>query len=109
MNRIASDLMCIASGLLPRIRATFVRTPKIEDRDLNQIHFDIQRFVSTLRKNEELECLVSRRDDDKMMEVTIGFTDHEAMQGIVSSIAEMLQKLGRKSGIKVKIEVLDKN
>ena len=111
MNRtkIARDLMLIASELLPRIRATFTRTPKIEERNFNSIHFDIQRFVSTLRKNENLECFVSRRDDDKMMEITIGFTDHEAMKGIVGSLEETLKKLGKKSGVSVKVEVIDKN
>ena len=107
MNRIASDLIRMAADLLPRIKATFPRTPKTEERDLNSIHFDIQRFVSTLRRNEQIEALVSRRDDDKVMEVTVGFSDHEAMQGIVKSMKEMLQKLGKKSGMKPTIDVLD--
>jgi len=109
MNRIARDLMQIASELMPRIRVTFTRTPDMEERDLNAVHFDIQRFVSTLRKNEEIESFVSRRDDDKVMEITIGFTDHEAMDGIVAGMKEMLGKIGRKTDIKVKIEILDKN
>jgi len=52
---------------------------------------------------------VSRRDDNEVMEITVGFTDHEAMQGIVSSMTEMLQKLGKKSDLKVTVKVLDKN
>lgn len=108
MDRIANDLLRIASELLPRIQVTFTRTPKIEERDLNSVHFDIQRFVATLRRNEEIESLVSRRDDNKVMEITVGFTDHEAMAGIVESMKSMLQKLGKKSGMTVKIEVLDK-
>ena len=109
MNRIAKDLMDIAKELMPRIRVTFTRTPDIEERDLNAVHFDIQRFVSTLRKNEEIESFVSRRDDDKVMEITIGFTDHEAMSGIVDGMEEMLNKIGRKTGLKVKIETPNKN
>lgn len=104
MNRIARDILQVASELLPRIKATFTRTPKIEERDLTSIHIDIQRFVTTLRKNEDLECLVSRRDDDKVMEITIGFTDHEEMKGIVDSMEEMIKKLGKKSKIDVNIE-----
>lgn len=106
MDRIASDLLRIASELLPRIRVTFQKTPKVEDRELNSAHFDIQRFVSTLRKNEEIECFVNRRDDDKVMEITIGFTDHDQMSGIVRGMKEMLEKLGRKSGMKVDVDVL---
>lgn len=110
MSRMAGDLLRIASELLPRIKATFTRDPKAEERVFNSIHFDIQRFVSTLRKNESLECFVSRRDDDKVMEVTVGFTDHEAMSGIVESMGDMLRKLGKKSNVKVKIDVIsDKN
>jgi len=107
MNRIARDILSIASELLPRIQATFFKTPKMEDRDLNTVHFDIQRFVSTLRRNEEIDSFVSRRDDDKVMEITVGFTDHEAMKGIVGSMSEMLRKLGKKSGMKVEIKTPD--
>jgi transcription initiation factor IIE alpha subunit len=108
MNRIASDLMRIASELLPRIKATFTKKAGVSDSDLNAIHFDIQRFVATLRKNEEIESLVSRRDDDKVMEIVVGFTDHEAMEGIMDSMDEMLKKLSRKMDIKVKVEVTAK-
>ena len=107
MNRIASDILRVATELMPRIRATFERTDKIEERDLNNISSDIQRFVATLRKNERIEALVSRRDDDKVMEVSVGFSDHEAMNGIIRSLKEMLEKIGKKTGITPKIEVLD--
>ena len=108
MNRIAKELMLIASEILPRIKVTFKKTPKIEERDLNSIHMDIQRFILTLRKNEALESNVSRRDDDNVMEITIGFTDHEQMEGIIDGIDELIRKLGRKSDIQVKVEVPDK-
>lgn len=108
MGSMTRDLLRIAAELLPRIKVTFTRTPKTEERDLNSIHFDIQRFVSTLRKNEEMECFVSRRDDDDVMEITVGFSDHEAMKGIVESMDEMLKKIGKKTGLKVKVEVPDK-
>ena len=97
----------MAKDLMPRVQATFTRTPKIEDKDFNSIHFDIQRFVSTLRKNEELDSFVTRKDDGKTMEITIGFSDHEAMKGIQKSMAEMLRKLGRKTGVKVKVDVYE--
>jgi hypothetical protein len=109
MNRIANEILHIASELLPRIKATFTRNPEKEERDYNSIHFDIQRFVSTLRKNEDMECFVSRRDDDKVIEITVGFTDHEAMKGIVESMEEMLKKLAKKSGVKVSVEIIGKN
>jgi len=107
MDMIASEIVRIAANLLPRIKVSFPRTPKTEERDLNSISFDVQRFVSTLRRNEQIEALVSRRDDDEVMEITIGFSDHEAMQGIVKSLKEMLEKLGKKSKMKPNIEILD--
>ena len=104
-SKMASDLMLIASELLPRIKATFEKSDKLDDRTMNSIHMDIQRFVATLRKNEDLECFVTRRDDDKVMEITIGFTDHESMKGIVDGMKTMLKKLGKKSGIDVNVTV----
>jgi hypothetical protein len=108
MNRIANDLMRIASELLPRIKVTFTKTPNKDDRDMNSIHSDIQRFVCTLRKNEQLEAFVNRMDDDDVMEITIGFTDHEAMDGIVDGMKDMINKIGRKMDMKVKIEIINK-
>ncbi len=105
MNRIARDLLQIASELIPRITATFTRDAKVEDRDFSAIQMDIQRFVSTLRKNEDLECFVTRRDDDKVMEITVGFTDHESMKGIIDGMETMLKKLGKKFGVEVKVNV----
>ena len=103
--KIAREILAVAKDLLPRIKVKFTRTPKIEEKDLNSIHFDIQRFVSTLRQNEDIESFVSRRDDGEEMEIAIGFTDHEAMKGIVKSLNDMLEKLGKKSGMKVEISV----
>lgn len=102
---LAASILRVASELLPRITATFTRDSKVEERDLTSILMDIQRFVTTLRKNEELECFVTRRDDSKVMEITIGFTDHESMKGIVDGMETMLKKLGRKSGVEVKVTV----
>ena len=109
MRKIATDLLFLASELLPRIKATFIRTPKTEEKDLTLVSIEIQRFVCTLRKNEEIECFVTRKDTDDEMEITIGFTDHEQMAGIVKGMKEMLEKLGKRTGINVEVEVLDKN
>jgi len=106
---IATDLLILASEILPRVKATFIRTPKTEEKDLTVLSIEIQRFVCTLRKNEDIECFVTRKDTDDVMEITVGFTDHEQMQGIVKGMKEMLEKLGKRTGIQVKVEVLDKN
>jgi len=108
MNRIAKDILRIATELVPRIMVTFEKDKDISERDMNAIHFDIQRFIGTLRKNEEMSCIVSRQDDDKEMVITIGFTDHEAMDGIVDSLKHMFEKMGRSHGVKLKIEELSK-
>jgi hypothetical protein len=107
MNRIASDLIKIASELLPRITAVFDKGPKVEDKALNSVHFDIQHFVVTVQKNEEKECIVWRRDDSKVMEITIGFTDHEQMEGIVESLKAKIEKLARKANLNVKVSILN--
>jgi len=107
MNRIASDLLGVATDLMPRIKGVFEKNPDCEDREYNSINFEIQRFVSTLRANENLECFVFRRDDEEKMEITVGFTDHEAMQGIIENMCDMFKKIGKKNGIKVKVEIFD--
>ena len=109
MRKIATDLLVLASELLPRIKATFIRTPKTEEKDLTVLSVEIQRFVCTLRKNEDIECFVTRKDNDDEMEITVGFTDHEQMAGIVKGMKEMLEKLGKRTGIQVEVEVIDKN
>lgn len=108
MNRIAKDILRVASDLVPRIRATFKKEADMSERDLNTIHFDIQRFIGTLRRNEEMSCFVTRQDDDKTMEIVVGFTDHEAMNGIVDSLNQMFKKIERTKGIEVNIDVLQK-
>ena len=105
-NKTAHDLIRIASKLVPRIIAEYTRKEDTEEKELNSIEFDIQRFVSTLRDNESLKCFVNREDDGKMMKITIGFSDHEEMNGIVKSIVELMEKKGRKSGLKIKVKVV---
>ena len=109
MNRIARDIMRIATELLPRIIVTFKKSKDVDERELNNVHVDIQRFVSTLRKNEQIEAFVTRMDNDAVMSITVGFSDHEAMKGIVESMTEMMHKIGKKTGLKVKVEFPEKS
>lgn len=105
MNRIARDIISVAVDLMPRINASYARTADVEERTLNAIHFDIQRFISTLRKNESIESFVMRRDNDKVMEITVGFENHEAMKGIVDSMESMFKKLARKNDVEVEVSI----
>lgn len=108
MNMIASEIMAVAEDMKPRIRATYKRSDKIEERDLHSIHFEIQRFLNTMRDNEKLESFLLRRDDEKVMELSIGISDHEAMKGILEKLEELMNKLGKKNNVKVEVELPDK-
>jgi hypothetical protein len=104
--KIAKHVIRMVSKLVPRIEAEYTRKEDTEEKELNSIEFDIQKFVSTLRRNESLQCFVNREDDGETMKITIGFSDHEAMNGIVVSIKELMEKKSRKSGLRVEVKVL---
>lgn len=95
----------LASSLVPRIVAIFFRKTDTEEKVLNTIEMDIQKFISTLRNNESLKCFVNRMDDGKKMRLDIGFSDHEEMRGIVACIRKMIVKAGHDSGLKVKVGI----
>ena len=100
---VVRELMFVASELLPRIRIVYKRGKDVEEKVLNEIQTEIQRLVSTIRRNEELECFLTRMDNDKEMRLTIGFTDHEQMKGIEAGVEKLAKKLGRKKKVNVVI------
>jgi len=102
--RLSDELLRIAGEISPQVRLTFSRSSKVEDKDYNSIHFEIQRFVDTVRRNEELQSVVERIDDDEEMVLLIGVSDHEEREAIVRELGTLAKKLARKFELKVKVE-----
>lgn len=104
MNRIAGELLKIAAEINPQVTVVFDRKGA-QERDLTQIQIEMQRFVSSIRRNENLESILSREDDNDTMRLSIGFTDHESKAAIVREVKHLADRLAHKSGIKAKIDV----
>ena len=109
MNRIAQELLRIAEEILPQTKLVFKRNKDAEERDYNNLHFEMQRFISTLRGNEELASEVVRTDDDKTMTLTIGLSEHEAMSGIVRELEKMAKKLAKRAKLEFEVEDVHKS
>lgn len=104
MNRIGRWLVRLAEEVLPQVRMTFERKEG-KDRELNSVHFELQRFVSTVRSNEELKTSFSRVDDEDGMTLTVGFSEHEEIEAIMKAIRKQAKKLAKKEGLKVEFGV----
>ena len=110
MNRkmIARELLGLAKEIMglsgSQIKMVFEREDG-KDKELNNIHFELQRFVSTVRSNEELKTSVSRVDDENKMTLTIGLSEHEEIEAIMKAIRKQAKKLAKKAEVKVELGV----
>jgi hypothetical protein len=106
MNRIANEILHIASELLPRIKATFTRNSEKEERDYNSVFIDFQRFLVTIHNNEEIDTFISRTDTKDSMNIEVRFSDHDEAKAIINHISDMAKKLGKKIDVRVDVENL---
>lgn len=104
MNRIGRWLVRLAEEVLPQVRMTFERKEG-KDRELNSVAFELQRFISTVRGNEELKTSFSRVDDEDGMVLVIGFSEHEEIEAIMKAVRKQAKKLAKNEGLKVDIGV----
>ena len=109
MDKIARELLRIAEEILPQMKFVFKRNDDAEERDYNNLHFELQRFVATLRGNEELSSKVTRIDNDKEMILTIGLSEHDEMKGIVKALEKMAKKLAKKAKLEVEVKDVHKS
>lgn len=100
MKCIAREVLRIAVEMLPQITLVFDKT-EAKESDLLSVQIEIQRFVSTIRKNESLESVVSRKDSGNHMILSIGFTEHEARNAIVREIRKLSEKVSKKLDVKL--------
>jgi len=95
-RNIARKLIRISKDILLRTSLIFQDSDKTEEKGRNDAHFEIQRFVDRVRRNEKLETFLNRRDEGKSMKLEIGLSDHEAVEAIVREILDIAKKLAKK-------------
>ena len=101
MKIVAAELLKLAKTVL-RTEMTFSRSPKSDNSRMNVIHYEVSRFLDTVRKNEDLSTFVNRTDDGKTMKLKVGISDHEAVDAIAKEVLALAKKLARRNGFKMK-------
>ena len=101
MNRIAGNILKIATELVFDREITFIRDDGTDQQALNQLHYELQSYVDRIRHNEGIPTCTLRIDDDNMMRVMVGVTDHEAKDAILNAVSDQARALSHKYGIRI--------
>ena len=101
MNKIASELLRIAAELMPRLVITVVKPEESVDDYITALLGQMEDIVVTVRRNEKLESQIIRHDTDDKCEISILFTDHQAMREICDYIKEQVSDLAERFGLTV--------
>ena len=101
MEMIARELLKVAKAVV-RTEMTFERSPKADNSRMNVIHYEVSRFLDAIRGNEKLETFVNREDDDKVMTLKVGISDHEAVKAIAQKITDLAEGVADKYDIRMK-------
>ena len=99
MKKIAEELKTVAVQLMPRVVMKIERTEGIEKSAYNSVHYEVSRFLDTVRRNEGLTTVISRVDEADSMRLDVGFTDHEAAKAIESELVKKISRSCSKHGI----------
>jgi hypothetical protein len=99
--KVAARLLRLAKSVV-KTEMSFLRSPKAENSGMNSIHYEVSRFMDTVRKNEGLETYVNREDDNDRMTLEVGISEHESADAIVDAIVELAEKVARKNDIEMK-------
>jgi hypothetical protein len=99
MRKLAQELVEAAREVLVRATITVPRDGSIEHRVYNAIHHEVQGYLDRIRRNEGMETLLARTDDDEAMRMQVGFTDHEAGEAITRELVKLTSKVCARNGI----------
>ena len=97
--KIADELKTVAIQLMPRVVMTVDRVEGIETSAYNSVHYEVARFLDTVRRNEGLTTVLSRVDADDSMRLEVGFTDHEAAEAIERELVKKTSNACARNGI----------
>ena len=100
MKRIAEELKRVAVSLMPNLSISINKTDEVEPSSFNAVHYEISRYLDTIRRNESLGTIISRMDSDQQMILQIGFTSHEAREAIEKGLVTKMSHICSRYGIK---------
>jgi hypothetical protein len=69
------------------------RRDGLDSHAMNNLHAQVQGLIETIRCNEGLRTTVVRSDDDQVMRLGIGISDHEQKQAILQGVASKAKML----------------
>ena len=99
MKVIASELVKLAKAVM-RKEMTF--TSPDSGGKINVVHYEVSRFLDTVRKNEDLETFVNRTDKGDETKLEVGISDHESVDAIVREVVALAEKIAKRHDIKIK-------
>jgi len=99
MRKLAQELIEAAKEVMVRATISIPRGGEIEHRVYNAIHHEVQGYLDRVRRNEGMETLLARTDDDDEMRMQVGFSDHEAGEAITRELVKLTSKVCAKNGI----------
>lgn len=74
------------------------------ERELNSICRSVGSFLGQVRQNEEMESFVLRTDWEDKMVLTMGFTEHEEKEAILSAIEKKARRLADSVGVAIEVK-----
>ena len=104
IREICEGILRVAEEIMPQTRLHFKRSDEVEPKEYNAIHFELQRFVATVRQNEGLEATMARIDDDEEMLLLVGLSKHDARDAVVEELERQARKMAKKADIDLKVE-----
>jgi predicted ABC-type ATPase len=110
MKDAARELLRVAQDVLPAARAiiTFPREEGVPGYAYNDVHFEVQKLLDRVRKNEAMESFILRKDNNEAMVLEIGFSEHEAVGPIIREVVSKAKRVADKVGIpRMEIGVAD--
>ncbi len=99
MKVIASELVRLAKAVM---RKEMVFTSPDSSGKVNVVHYEVSRFLDTVRKNEDLETFVNRTDKGDETRLEVGISDHESVDAIVREVVGLAEKIAKKHDIKMR-------
>ena len=104
LQGLSASVLRLAEEILPQTRLHFARSEKVEAKEYNSVHFELQRFVATVGQNEGWKVTMARIDDEDEMLLLVGFSNHEERDAVVEELERQARKLAKKADIELKVE-----
>ena len=95
MRELCASILNVAASITPQVKMTFKRKDSDDATKCHKVCFELQRFVDTVRSNEELKTHFERIDDDKTMVLIVTLSEHDEIKAIIDEIKKKAKKLAK--------------